>query len=69
MMFLTPTKMIMLGFALLVVGFILPFAMVMRALESTLFLNFFAYLASIIGLVLGLLGLILHTSSQRRDGD
>jgi len=69
MMFLSPMKMIVLGFVLLVIGFILPFAMVMRALESTLLLNFFAYLSSIIGLVLGLLGLVLHTSSRGRDGD
>jgi len=69
MIYLTPTKMIWLGFVLLVIGFLLPFAMVLRALESTLLLNFVAYLASIIGLVLGLLGLILRTASQRRDGD
>lgn len=66
---LSPMRMILIGFVLLVIGFILPFAMVLRVLESTLLLNFFAYLSSIIGLVLGLLGLILHASSQRRDGD
>lgn len=69
MIYLTPIKMILLGLVLLVIGFILPFAMVLRALESTLLLNFFAYLSSVIGLVLGLLGLILHTGSRRRDGD
>lgn len=69
MIYLTPIKMILLGLVLLVIGFILPFAMVLRALESTLLLNFFAYLSSVIGLVLGLLGLILRAGSQRRDGD
>lgn len=69
MIFLSPTKMILIGFVLLVIGFVLPFAMVMRALESTLLLNFLAYLSSVVGLVLGLLGLILREGSRRRDRD
>lgn len=69
MISLSPLKMIVLGFVLLVIGFILPFAMVMRALESTLALNFLAYLSSVVGLVLGLLGIVLREGSRRRDGD
>lgn len=69
MLFFTPMKLIVVGFGLLVLGVILPFAMVTHALESTLFLNFFAYLSSVIGLVLGFLGLVLHAGSRRRDRD
>ena len=69
MIYLSPVKMILLGFGLLVIGVVLPFAMILRALESTLLLNFVAYLSSAIGLVLGLMGLILHTGSRQRDGE
>ena len=69
MIILSPKKMIVFGFLLLVAGWILPFAMIIKLMEPTLLWNFFAYLASTIGLVLGLLGLVLHMGSQRRDQD
>ncbi len=58
---LSPLKLILLGFVLLVVGFLLPFAMVVGFIEPTLLLNFAAYLSSLLGLVLGIIGLIFHS--------
>ncbi len=58
MSFLTPWKIILLAFFLLLLGVILPFLMVMRIIESTFFLNFFSYTSSLIGLLLGLIGVV-----------
>lgn len=54
--FSSPLGLIVLGFLLMVMGVALPFLMVIRVLESTFFLNFFSYGASISGLFLGSIG-------------
>lgn len=51
-----PVNLIYLGFALVLAGAVLPFLMVIHVLESTFFLNFFAFIASVLGLFLGLIG-------------
>lgn len=66
---LTPPRMILLGFVLLVLGFVLPFSMLLQILPSTLLLNFVAYLSSLFGLVIGIVGLVLYTQTRRRGGD
>lgn len=55
------------GFALMLVGFILPALMIMKILDSTFLLNFLAYGASFIGLMFGLLG-VLMIAIRRRHG-
>ncbi|MBM3134042.1 MAG: hypothetical protein FJZ89_01895 [Chloroflexi bacterium] len=42
---LTPLRMILLGFVLLVLGFVLPFSMLLQILPSTLPLNFVSRLS------------------------
>ena len=64
---LSPFQLVLLGFVLLVIGFILPFLMVLQLLESTLLLNFVAYLASLFGLIIGLVGIVLHGHPRRED--
>jgi hypothetical protein len=54
------------GFLLLVTGFVLPLLMIMQILPSTFFLNFFAYGASFMGLMLGIIGAISITL-RRKD--
>jgi hypothetical protein len=41
---------------LVTLGMVLPFLMVMKVLESTFFLNFFSFAASVAGLFLGIIG-------------
>lgn len=48
--------MIGIGFLLSLLGVVVPFLMVIRVLESTLFLNFFSFAISIVGLFLGMIG-------------
>jgi hypothetical protein len=61
-----PWSLILIGFLLSVSGVVLPFLMVMHAIPSTFFLNFFSYLASFIGLVLGIIGASLYVRTHRK---
>ena len=51
-----PKKIIIIGFFLVLFGFIGPFLMVLEILKSTFILNFISYGASISGLLLGVIG-------------
>ena len=57
---------IAIGFILVMLGFILPLLEVMHILESTFFLNFFAYTASVAGVFLGVIGIAYLTARHRR---
>ena len=56
---------ILIGFILVMLGAVLPFLMVLQIIESTLFLNFFAYGASIMGLFLGFIGASQYAREKR----
>ena len=60
---------ILLGFAfgLLLLGFILPFLMVLQLLESTLFLNFLSFFSMILGSFLGFIGTASLVARRRRQ--
>jgi hypothetical protein len=52
----SPRLLLSLGLILMLLGVILPFLMLMHILESTFFLNFFSWGASVAGLFLGIIG-------------
>jgi hypothetical protein len=62
----SPGFLLGLGVFLLLLGVLLPFLMVIQALESTFFLNFFSWGASVAGLAFGTIGFALY-SRRRRD--
>lgn len=53
---LSARTIILTGFALVLLGAVLPFLMVLEMLSSTFFLNFLAFTAAVSGLFLGLIG-------------
>jgi len=61
-----PVRLIAIGFGLLVIGAVLPFAMVINLLESTLFLNFVSLLAQVGGITMGFLGITHYRQYGRR---
>ena len=68
MMDLDPKILLAVGFFLLVLGVVLPFLMILQILESTLFLNFFSFIAQFLGLIVGFIGAMsLARRSRRRD--
>jgi hypothetical protein len=62
----SPRFLLTLGLILMLLGIVLPFLMVIRVIESTFFMNFFAWGASVAGLALGMIG-VAYTVKHRRD--
>jgi hypothetical protein len=60
-----PRNLILIGFVLVLLGFVVPFLMVLQVLESTLLLNFLSYGASVIGLSLGMIGAAMYVRIRR----
>ncbi len=61
-----PWNLILIGFLLSVLGVVLPFLMVIQIVQSTFFLNFFSFIASVTGLILGIIGAALYVRSRRK---
>jgi hypothetical protein len=64
-----PVLMILIGFVLVTAGMVFPFLMVMQILESTFFLNFFSFAASVAGLFLGLIGGAMYVRLSQKNKD
>ena len=62
----SPHLLLGLGLFLMFLGIALPFLMVIQVLESTFFLNFFSWGASVAGLSLGTIGFAMW-SRDRKD--
>jgi hypothetical protein len=62
---LSPRFLLSLGVILMLLGIVLPFLMVIRVLESTFFLNFFSWGASVAGLSFGTIGFALSNRIKR----
>jgi len=60
-----PRLLLSLGLILLFLGFALPLLMVMRVIESTFFLNFFSWGASVAGMFLGFIGVATWTKMRK----
>lgn len=61
----SPRFLLILGVFLMLLGIILPFLMVVNILESTFFLNFFSWGASVAGLALGTIGFAMYSRNRR----
>lgn len=67
-----PERLLLIAIILLLFGCIMPFLMVTRAVESTFFLNFLSFTASVGGLFLGIIGVAmqkLKTDNKKKDQD
>ena len=60
-----PSKLVAIGFGLLIIGVVLPFLMVINLIESTMFLNLVAAASSIAGLTVGFLGIMQVFRSRK----
>jgi hypothetical protein len=72
MRFLSPGRMIAIGFLMVVLGFILPMLMVLQMLEASFLLIFIAYAVSGGGLLLGFAGaafVVMGSRHKNRDRD
>ena len=55
-----PRYIILTGFILVLLGFILPFLMTLRIVQPSLLLSFLSFAASFAGLLLGLVGAAMY---------
>jgi hypothetical protein len=62
----SPRLLLSLGIFLMLLGIVLPFLMVIHVLESTFFLNFFSWGASVAGLSFGTIGFAMYSRSKGR---
>ena len=63
----SPRFLLTLGLILMLLGIILPFLMVIHVIESTFFLNFFSWGASVVGLALGMIGVATSVRMNKDD--
>jgi hypothetical protein len=61
-----PKRMILIGFFLVLLGFVLPFLMTLHFINSTYFLSFLSWGATVGGLFLGLIGSAQYVSSRKK---
>ena len=61
----SPRILLSLGILLMLLGIALPFLMLIKVLESTFFLNFFAWGASVAGLALGTIGFAMYSRGRK----
>jgi hypothetical protein len=66
MNFFGSIQLMLLGFIMLLGGFALPFLMIIQLLEPTFLLILLAYLSSVGGLVIGVIGSALYIR-ERQD--
>jgi hypothetical protein len=61
-----PKLLLAFGFALVTLGMVLPFLLVMRILEPTYLLSFLSWFATVIGLFLGFVGSAMYVRLKKR---
>jgi hypothetical protein len=61
MRWITPRNLIIVGTLMMIAGVVFPLLMVIKVLESTFLLNFVAYISSIIGMMIGIIGAVLYS--------
>jgi hypothetical protein len=60
-----PKVLLGVAFVLLLLGVILPFLEILQYLQSTFFINFFAFGASFLGVILGMVGAMMLALQSR----
>lgn len=65
----SPVRLIVIGFFLEVLGFVLPFLMVVKVITPTFLLSFISFGASVAGIFLGFYGASLYTFRRRKLRD
>lgn len=64
-----PRRFILIAIILLIAGAVLPFLTIIGVLESTFFLNFITYFASVVGLFMGFIGIAMYIGDTRKEDD
>jgi hypothetical protein len=63
--FIEPKNLIYVGLFLILLGIVLPLLMIMRYITPTLFIEFLSYTVSVLGLMLGVIGMAYMVAKNR----
>jgi hypothetical protein len=63
---MSPKSMMLLGVGLMVFGVVIPFMMILRIIDTSFWLTFLSYGASVSGLVIAFLGLIMYARKEKQ---
>jgi len=61
-----PKRLILIGFFLVLFGFISPWLMILDIVENTFFLSFLTYAAQVGGLILGMIGAAMLAGARKK---
>ncbi len=61
-----PRNLLLIGFVMLLLGFFIPFLILLHLIPSTFAVNFLAFGFSIVGLLLGFIGIAFYIERHRR---
>jgi hypothetical protein len=61
-----PNYLFIIGFVLVLIGFVLPFLMVLKVIEATFFLSFLSFITSTAGLFLGIIAVGFYIRDRRK---
>ena len=64
-----PDRLFVIAVFLLLFGCAMPFLMVTQAVQSTFFLNFLSFTASLVGLFLGIIGIAMQRLKEKKKED
>ncbi len=64
-----PKRLLVAAVCMLLFGCITPFLMMMKLVESTLFINFFSFAVSTLGLFIGIIGIAMYRGKQNKSDD
>ena len=62
-----PKRLILIGFLLVLFGFIVPWLMVLDFVKTTLWLSFLVYGAQVSGLILGIMGAAMLAGAKKKQ--
>ncbi len=62
-----PLNIILIGFFLVLFGFLGPLLMVIQVVEASFFLSFLSFTASVTGLFMGLVGTAWYSQMDKKD--
>lgn len=65
MMRMRPWQIIALGFVLVLLGFLVPFMMEIYVIGKSYLVSFLSFAASVVGLLLGVIGAAMYTRPER----
>jgi hypothetical protein len=61
----SPRFLLSFGIFLMILGIVIPFLIVIKVLESTFFLNFLSWGASVAGLAFGTIGFAMYSRNRK----